>query len=160
MADSTATDLQTLTAQIVSGYLTRNAVLPADLPVLIGTTAQALQGLGKAPEPVGERPAPAVSIRRSVTPDAIVCLECGYRGKMLRRHLESAHGLSADAYKARWGLPHDYPLTSPAYSAERSRMALSLGLGKKSAGRRRKAAAVEVEAAPLPTKKPRTRKTG
>jgi predicted transcriptional regulator len=74
--------------------------------------------------------APAVSIRRSVQPDSVACLECGFRGKTLRRHLRSAHGLDPAAYRARWKLAVNYPLTAPAYSAHRSAMAKQLGLGR------------------------------
>ena len=117
-------------AKIVAAYLRRNP-LPADqLPILILTVHQALAGLG-APtaEPAVER-TPAVSIRRSVHRDHVVCLDCGWHGQMLRRHLGTAHGLTVDAYRGRWRLPHDHAMTAPAYSERRSALAKQIGLGQ------------------------------
>jgi len=121
-----------LVAEIVSSYVRKNSVAIDQLGGLIATVHQTLSGLGtNAPAPVGaeEKLAPAVSIRRSVQPDSVACLECGFRGKTLRRHLRIAHGLDPAAYRTRWKLAIDYPLTAPAYSAHRSAMAKQLGLG-------------------------------
>jgi len=122
-----------LVAEIVSSYVRKNSVAIDQLGGLIATVHQTLSGLGtNAPAPVGaeEKLAPAVSIRRSVQPDSVTCLECGFRGKTLRRHLRIAHGLDPAAYRTRWKLAIDYPLTAPAYSAHRSAMAKQLGLGR------------------------------
>ena len=121
-----------LVAEIVSSYVRRNSVAIDQLGGLIATVHQTLSGLGtNAPAPVGakQKLAPAVSIRRSLQPDSVACLECGFRGKTLRRHLRIAHGLDPAAYRTRWKLAIDYPLTAPAYSAHRSAMAKQLGLG-------------------------------
>jgi predicted transcriptional regulator len=124
-------------AKIVSAYAKRNQ-LPADqLPALIATVHGALVSIegGGQPEPaIG--PEPAVPIRRSLQPETITCLECGQRGKMLKGHLMSAHKLTPVGYRERWGLRSDYPMVAPAYSARRSVLAKSIGLGQKG-GRRR-----------------------
>jgi len=117
-------------AKIVSAYAKRNT-LPADqLPALITTVHSALaslEGGGLTVEPAKE---PAVPIRRSVQPDGLTCLDCGFRVQMLRRHLMTAHQLTPDAYRERWGLQRDYPMTAPNYAARRSELAKSLGLGR------------------------------
>ena len=117
-------------AAIVSAYVKQNAVAPGDLPALIATVAAALSTLGKEPAAPEAAPlSPAVPIRRSVTANAITCLDCGWSGKMLRRHLSNAHGLSPEQYRERWGLPRDYPLVAKKYSEMRSQMAKSIGFG-------------------------------
>jgi len=121
---------QELTTEIVAAYVRRNQVTPADLPALISTVHEALGRLGTpAAEPEVGR-TPAVTIRRSITPDFVVCLDCGWRGQMLRRHLTTAHGLTVEQYRARWKLPSDHALTAPSYSERRSAMAKQLGLGR------------------------------
>jgi predicted transcriptional regulator len=119
-------------AKIVSAYAKRNQ-LPADqLPALIATVHAALSGVegGGQPEPaIG--PEPAVAIRRSIQPDAITCLDCGHRGKVLKRHLMTAHQLTPDAYRIRWGLKSEYPMVAPNYAARRSELAKSIGLGQR-----------------------------
>lgn len=123
-------ELKTLTASVVSAYLTKNQVAAADLPTLIHTTFNALVNTTKPAEaPVEERPAPAVSIRKSVTPDHIICLECGAKGAMLKRHIRTVHQLDPDQYRARWELPRDYPMVAPNYAAQRSELAKKVGLG-------------------------------
>jgi predicted transcriptional regulator len=99
-----------------------------------------LLSLGKAAEPEQSR-TPAVPIRRSVSANYVVCLDCGWRGKMLRRHLQVSHGLNRQDYRGRWKLAPDHPLTAPAYSEKRSALAKQLGLGQKRTadGRRRQA---------------------
>jgi predicted transcriptional regulator len=128
---------QSLVTKIVSGYVRKNRLAPADLPGLIATVHQSLLALTKPAEPEPKR-TPAVSIRRSVTPNYVVCLDCGRRAKMLRRHLRDRHGLTRDEYRARWGLPAAHPLTAPAYSEQRSTMAKQIGLGQGRAGRPRR----------------------
>jgi predicted transcriptional regulator len=119
-----------LAARIVAAYVRRNQVGFDQIPALISTVHQALAGLGK-PEAkeVGPR-IPAVSLRQSVRPDYLVCLDCGRRSKMLRRHLVDAHGLSTDEYRKRWNLRSDYPMVAPAYSERRSGLAKQFGLGR------------------------------
>ena len=125
-----------LVARIVSSYVKHNRVAADELQTMIASVHQSLLSLGKAPTPT-EPLKPAVSIRRSVHPEYVVCLECGFRGRTLRRHLRGAHGLDPATYYARWKLPADHPITAPAYSARRSAMARELGLGR---GRSRRAA--------------------
>ena len=123
-----------LVAQIVSEYVKKNQVALADISTVINTVYQSLMSLGKAPEPTTQ--APAVPIRQSIRPTYVACLECGARGKMLRRHLRQAHGLEADAYRSKWGLSPEHPITAPGYSQARSDFAKQIGLGRKRAARR------------------------
>jgi predicted transcriptional regulator len=119
-----------LTAMIVKSYVRHHTVAAGQLSDLIATVHRAIGQAGQlvAPEEVL---VPAVSIRRSVHQDYVVCLDCGYRGKTLRRHIRTRHGLNGDDYRQRWGLRSDHPLTAPAYSERRSTLAKSLGLGRK-----------------------------
>jgi predicted transcriptional regulator len=119
-----------LTAKIVGSYLRHNTIGASELPDLIATVHRSLRELGRQP-PVEEVLTPAVSVRQSVRPDYVVCLDCGYRGKTLRRHVSSRHGLNRAEYLRRWGLQPDHPLTAPAYSEHRSTLAKQLGLGRK-----------------------------
>jgi predicted transcriptional regulator len=123
-------------ATIVSAYTKRNALAPDQLPALIAMVHGALARVegGGLPEPPKGQPEPAVSVRRSVQLDAITCLDCGYRGKMLKRHLMK-HQLTPAAYRERWGLKGDYPMVAPNYAARRSELAKSIGLGRQSKGR-------------------------
>ena len=142
MAEDKATLIE-LTAEIVANYVSHNTTSVTDLPALIRATHDALAGIG-APEVV---PADVVSkptagqIRKSITPDALISFEDGKPYKTLKRHL-GTHGLTIDEYKAKWGLPNDYPTTAPAYSEARSAMAKALGLGQGG----RKSAAVPAKA--------------
>ena len=117
-------------AEIVSAYLTRNRVDPGDLPSLITSVSQALSGLGKEAITVPVARTPAVPIRRSVGANAIICLECGWSGQMLKRHLGAAHNMMVDAYRFRWDLPRDYPMVAKAYASRRSQIAKEFGLGR------------------------------
>jgi predicted transcriptional regulator len=119
-----------LTAKIVGSYLRHHTVGAGQLPDLITTVHRSLGQLGRQ-APVEEVLTPAVSVRQSVRADYVVCLDCGYRGKTLRRHISSRHGLNRDEYLRRWGLQPDHPLTAPAYSERRSSLAKQLGLGRK-----------------------------
>jgi predicted transcriptional regulator len=119
-----------LTAKLVGSYLRHHKVGASQLPDLIATVHQSLGELGQQP-PAEEALTPAVSVRQSVRPNYVVCLDCGYQGKTLRRHISSRHGLSRAEYLKRWGLQHDHPLTAPAYSEHRSTLAKQLGLGRK-----------------------------
>jgi predicted transcriptional regulator len=119
-----------LTAQIVRSYVRHHTVGAGQLSDLITTVHRALGEVGQ-PYPPEEVRAPAVSVRRSVHQDYVVCLDCGYRGKTLRRHISTRHASSRDEYLKRWGLRNDHPLTAPAYSERRSMLAKELGLGRK-----------------------------
>jgi predicted transcriptional regulator len=124
--------LVTLTADIVSAYVSNNETNAEAVPALIGSVFSALAAAGEPDQPVvEEKLTPAVSIRSSVKPDAITCLECGFKGKMLKRHLSTEHGMSPEEYKARWSLPKDYPLVAPAYAEQRKELAVKIGLGRK-----------------------------
>jgi predicted transcriptional regulator len=125
------TNITELTADIVSAYVAKNALSGADLPKLIQEVHAALKGLGSAPaEQPAEELKPAVSIRRSITPDYLVCLDDGLKFKSLKRHLAQL-GMTPDQYRAKWGLPADYPMVAPNYSATRSQLARDNGLGRK-----------------------------
>jgi predicted transcriptional regulator len=121
---------QHLTAKIVRSYVRHHTVAAGELSDLITTIHRALGGLGHPNHPEELR-TPAVSVRRSVQQDYVVCLDCGHRGKTLRRHISRQHGLSRDEYRERWGLRNDHPLTAPAYTERRSMLAKELGLGRK-----------------------------
>jgi len=120
-----------LTAKIVRGYVRHHRLGPDQLPDLIASVHRTLGQVGQQVQPA-EVLTPAVSIRQSVRHDYVVCLDCGYRGKTLRRHLGVRHGLNGDEYRRRWGLRSNHPLTAPAYSEHRSTLAKELGLGRKS----------------------------
>ncbi len=127
------TEIIALTSQIVSAFVSKNSVQASDLPALISNVYQSLNSLGQ-PQAAAEAPAelkPAVSVKKSVTPDYIVCLEDGKKLKMLKRHLQSSYGMTPDEYRTKWGLPADYPMVAPNYAKARSDLALKLGLGRK-----------------------------
>lgn len=120
-----------LTADIVSAYLSKNVVQAAQIPEIIAVVHASLTGSGAAPRDATPEPLkPAVPIRKSVTAEFIVCLEDGKKLKMLKRHLRSTYNLSPDEYRARWGLPSDYPMVAPNYAAQRSEFAKKIGLGR------------------------------
>jgi predicted transcriptional regulator len=119
-----------LAAKIVGSYLRHHTVGATELPNLITSVHRALTEVER-PKPPEVPLTPAVLVRQSVRQDYVVCLDCGYRGKTLRRHIRSRHGLSAGEYLKRWGLRQDHPLTAPAYTARRSALAKELGLGRK-----------------------------
>ena len=140
MADNNGSkELLTLTAEIVSSHVANNLVSLADLPQLIQKVFSTLAGLdGGAPiTNGGPRPQAAVSIKKSVTPDYIVCLEDGRQLKMLKRHLMTSYNLTPEAYRERWQLPPDYPMVAPNYAKQRSSLAKKIGLGTKPRNRRR-----------------------
>lgn len=123
--------LITLTADIVAAHVSNNSVAVSDLPVLINNVHTALAGLGTpAPAPVVKLE-PAVSIRASIKPDYIVCLEDGKKLKMLKRHLMTHYGMTPDDYRAKWGLAADYPMVAPNYAEQRRTLAVKIGLGRK-----------------------------
>jgi predicted transcriptional regulator len=123
-------EITAVTANIVSAYVGANSLQAGDLPALIRSIHTTLGGLSGIPEEAPAPPQPpAVSIRKSVTPDYLICLEDGRRFKSLKRHLRSKFGLSPEQYRAKWGLPKDYPMVAPNYAAARSAMAKASGLG-------------------------------
>ncbi len=124
-----------LTTEIVSAFVSNNSVPTADLPALINQVHKSLVGLETAPEELN----PAVPIKQSVKPGYIVCLECGFKNKMAKRHIRTAHNLSVEEYRERWNLDKNYPLVAPDYSAQRSKLAKKIGLGlSRKSGRRKK----------------------
>lgn len=121
----------TLTADIVSAHVANNSVALGDVGVLVQSVYDSLSRLAAPAEEAEAKKQPAVSVRASVKPDYLVCLECGKKQKTLRRHLKVAHGLSPEQYRTEFDLPRDYPLISPEYSKRRGEMARSIGLGRK-----------------------------
>jgi predicted transcriptional regulator len=138
---SEATDTQetyiTLTADIVAAHVSNNSVAVGDLPVLIQNVYSALSGLSGVTVPV-EKKEPAVPIRSSIKPDYIVCLEDGKKLKMLKRHLNTHYKLTPEQYRAKWGLPADYPMVAPNYAETRRKLAVAIGLGRKPGGGRKR----------------------
>jgi MucR family transcriptional regulator, transcriptional regulator of exopolysaccharide biosynthesis len=146
-SDSVSPDYVSLSADIVSAYVTHNSVIPGGLPALIESVHSALANLGSEAVPKTEVLVPAVPIRKSVTPDFLICLDDGKKFKSLRRHLGTL-GMTPDQYRAKWNLPRDYPLVAPNYAATRSALAKKTGLGqlrkdavKRKLGRKSKAGA-------------------
>lgn len=123
--------LITLTSDIVAAHVGNNDVSVADVPALISNVYAALAGLGVASVVEEARPEPAVSIRSSVKPDYIVCLEDGKKMTMLKRYLRTNYDMSPEEYRARWNLPADYPMIAPAYAEKRRELAKKNGLGRK-----------------------------
>jgi predicted transcriptional regulator len=118
-----------LVAKIIASYLSHHSVSPDQIPDLIASVHRSIANLGQ-PVEVPAALTPAVPLRRSVQRDVVICLDCGWKGKMLRRHLTTRHGLNGEEYLKRWGLPGDHPLTAPDYSVQRSTLAKELGLGR------------------------------
>jgi predicted transcriptional regulator len=129
--------LAQLTAEIVSAYVSNNRIASSELGGLISAVAGQLGKVGAEPEqPAEEKPAPAVSVRRSLRPDHLVCLVCGKPKKTLKRHLAVRHDLSPAEYRERFGLKPDYPMTAPNYTRQRREVALATGLGRPKPARR------------------------
>ncbi|MER2519979.1 MAG: MucR family transcriptional regulator [Bdellovibrionales bacterium] len=129
MAETTASNekLVALTAQILAAYVGHNNVSTADLPQIMNTIYQSLNQLGQGG--IADRPDPAVSPKKSVFPDYIVCLEDGKKLKMLKRHLKTSYNMTPDQYRERWALGSDYPMVAPNYAKQRSKLAKQIGLG-------------------------------
>ena len=127
-------DLLAQTVEIVASYVSHNTVNLNDLPRLIEETHAALRAQNGYEGGDPERPRPAVPVKKSVTPDYIVCLEDGKKLKMLKRHLKTAYNMTPEEYRARWDLPSDYPMVAPNYAKRRSELAKEIGLG--TSGRR------------------------
>ncbi|PZU66750.1 MucR family transcriptional regulator [Sphingobium sp.] len=131
MADAQDETLLALTADIVSAHVSNNSVGVGEVPALISRVHSALAGLGAEAPIVEPKQQPAVSVRASVKPDHIVCLEDGKKLKMLKRHLMTHYQLTPDQYRAKWNLPADYPMVAPDYAERRKTLALKIGLGRK-----------------------------
>ena len=123
--------LITLTADIVAAHVSNNSVAVNDLPNLIQNVHQALSTISRSSSGREARPEPKVSIRSSIKPDYIVCLEDGKKLKMLKRHLMTHYNLTPDQYRQKWGLSADYPMVAPNYAEQRRKLAKSIGLGTK-----------------------------
>lgn len=146
-----------LVADLVSAYVSNNSIRPADLPDFIASVHASIQSLskGRVEEPPAQPLVPAVPIKKSLTQDHLICLEDGKKFRSLKRHLGTVYNMTPDEYRAKWGLPKDYPMVAPGYSAIRSKLAKDIGLGQTrgeeaepekppvSTGRRKRAAAAE-----------------
>ena len=130
MSDSVKPDVLQLTAKIVAAHIGNNPVAADALPALIQSVFRTLATAGEV-EVKPEAQVPAVPIKKSVFPDFIICLEDGKRLKMLKRHLKTSYDMTPDQYRAKWGLPRDYPMVAPTYASHRSTLAISIGLGRK-----------------------------
>ena len=129
-------EILALTTNIVAAHVSNNSVAVADLPRLIREVHDSLTSVGAGGGREPERPTPVVPIKKSITPEHIVCLEDGKKLKMLKRHLKTAYNMSPDEYRERWGLAADYPMVAPNYAKQRSKLAKQIGLGTR--GRRKK----------------------
>jgi predicted transcriptional regulator len=132
MNSATAPEFIELAAEIVSAYVSNNSVPATDLPSLISDVHEALMrvGTGSVIEAPSEPQKPAISVKKSVTPDHIICLEDGKKFKSLKRHLRTQYNISPDQYREKWGLPPEYPMVAPNYAEARSRLAKEMGLGQ------------------------------
>lgn len=135
---STSAELLRMTAEVVAAYVRNNPLPASELSAIIHTVHGSLAALDGGSTPKVEPQRPAVSIRRSIQPDYIVCLEDGKKLKMLKRHLRTTYGMSPEEYRAKWGLPPDYPMVAPNYAKQRSEFAKQIGLGRKSGKRKRR----------------------
>jgi predicted transcriptional regulator len=151
-------DFASITADIVSSYVANNSVHRADLPNVIASVHAALQSLVSPKQTETEKPEPRISIKKSITPDFLISLEDGKKYKTLKRHLGKL-GLTAEEYRAKWGLPADYPMVAPSYAAKRSELAKSAGLGQQRRKTATKAAtgSVETVSGPAEAAKPKRR---
>ncbi len=129
-------ELLSLSTNIVAAHVSNNSVAVSDLPQLIRDVYETLSVVQGGGGREAERPTPAVSIKRSITPDYIVCLEDGKKLKMLKRHLKTAYNMTPKEYRERWGLASDYPMVSPNYAKQRSKLAKQIGLGTRARRRR------------------------
>jgi len=134
-------ELLALTSEIVSAHVSNNAISGSDLPEFISNVYQTLGGLAAPAEP--EPLNPAVSIKKSVTDEYLICLDDGKKLKMLKRHLSTAYGMTPEDYRAKWGLPSDYPMVAPAYARKRQELAKKIGLGRKPGAKKKGRAAAK-----------------
>ena len=138
MSDLKAPDVLALTANIVAAHVSKNALSTDELPALIRQVYHTLSTVGSGGPANAERPQPAVSVKKSVSNDFIVCLEDGKKLKMLKRHLKTRYNMTPEDYRKRWGLADDYPMVAPAYAEQRSSLAKKIGLGTKPRARGRR----------------------
>ena len=132
MQDDVRNELVELTADIVSAYVAHNTVVTADLGALIGEVHEALsRAANRSHTALSEELKPAVAVKKSITPDFLICLEDGLKFKSLKRHLRTRYNLSPEAYREKWELPHDYPMVAPNYADARSALAKKMGLGQR-----------------------------
>ena len=156
--ESTQFDLTSLTADIVSAYVANNALTGEKIPELISSVYGALsKASSQSVEPEQVELKPAVPVKKSVTPDYIVCLEDGQKFKSLKRHLKTHYDMSPEEYREKWGLPRDYPMVAPSYAAARSDLAKNMGLGRRAAEAVQPAAPASVE--PVKVRAKQTRKS-
>jgi len=135
MSDQTGRDeLLSFTAEIVSSYVANNTMPADEIPKVIEQVFKTLANVNADSKFGMDRPQPAVPIKKSITPDYLVCLEDGKKLKMLKRHLNTAYKMSPEEYRERWGLPADYPMVAPNYADQRSKLAKDIGLGKRGRG--------------------------
>jgi predicted transcriptional regulator len=138
MTETESTDFIELTADIVSAYVSNNSVPAGELPALIGDVHSALKRVVGGAEPATpvEAPKPAVAVKKSITPEYLVCLEDGKKFKSLKRHLRTQYNMSPEQYREKWNLPADYPMVAPSYAEARSQLAKKMGLGQQRRKRR------------------------
>ncbi len=129
-------EILSLTTSIVAAHVSNHSVPVTDLPQLIRDVYQTLSTVDSAAEREAERPTPAVPVKKSVTPDHIVCLDDGKKLKMLKRHLKTAYNMTPEEYRERWGLAPDYPMVAPNYAKQRSKLAKQIGLGTRARRKR------------------------
>ncbi len=139
-SNTNSNELLALTTDIVASHVSNNTVAIGDLQQLIQQVYSALANVGITTAAAASRPQPAVPIKKSVSPDYIICLEDGKKLKMLKRHLKTRYNMTPEEYRERWSLPADYPMVAPRYAQQRSELAKKIGLGTKRRKRRRKAA--------------------
>ena len=137
-AEVSAPNFVELAAEIVSAYVSNNPVPAADLPALLTTVHASLATASGGPASAGaaETPTPAVPVKKSVTPDYLICLEDGKKFKSLKRHLRTTYDMAPEQYRLKWGLPADYPMVAPNYAKARSELAKAMGLGQKAVAAR------------------------
>ena len=139
MSDSSnANELLGLTTDIVASHVSNNTVAIGDLPQLIQQVYSALANVGVTAAAAAARSQPAVAIKKSISPDYLICLEDGKKLKMLKRHLKTRYNMTPEEYRERWGLPADYPMVAPNYAQQRSELAKKIGLGTKRRKRRKR----------------------
>jgi predicted transcriptional regulator len=144
---SESNDLIEMTTEIVSAFVSNSTISPADLPALIHQVHSTLNSIatGAEAEPATQAQQPAIPVKKSITPDYLICLEDGRKFKSLKRHLRTKYDMTPDDYRAKWGLPKDYPMVAPNYAAARSNLAKQSGLGQ--GGRKPAARAAKPRAA-------------
>ena len=123
-----------LVSKIVAGYVSHNSVPQNEITNLIGTVHQALMNISSSHDHTTRTQEPAIAIKKSITPDHLICLEDGKKFKSLKRHLRTRYNMTPDEYRVKWGLPPDYPMVAPNYATARSNLALAMGLGQKHPG--------------------------